>query len=92
VLLLLCPMRWYQQLSVSAQHQLDEAAWQATRLQRELAAQEDTRALTQLVQLGVQLVLPQEIDLAAFQGRVQPIRQLIEKKLPPALVETYLRG
>jgi TRAP-type C4-dicarboxylate transport system substrate-binding protein len=89
VLLLLCPMRWYQQLPVNARHQLDEAAWQATRYQRELAAQEDTRALTQLAQLGVQLVLPPEIDLAAFQDRVQPIRQRIESQLPPDLLDAF---
>ncbi len=90
VLLLLCPMRWYQGLSKVARQQLDEAASEATRLQRDLAAREDARALTQLTQLGVQVVLPQDMDLAAFRDRVQPIRQRIESQLSPALVEAYL--
>jgi len=91
VLLLLCPMRWYRDLSRAAQHQLEEAAWQATRLQRELAAQEDARALTQLAQLGVQVVLPEQMDLAAFRSRVHPIRRKIESQLPSALADAYLR-
>ena len=92
VLLLLCPMRWYQGLSDVVRQQLDETASEATRLQRDLAAREDARALTQLAQLGVQVVLPQDMDLAAFRDRVRPIRQLIESQLSPALVEAYLRG
>ena len=84
-------MRWYRDLLVAARHQLEEAARQATRLQRELAAQEDARALTQLAQLGVQLVLPQEMDLTAFHDRVQPIRRQLESQLPSALVDAYLR-
>lgn len=91
VLLLLCPMRWYRDLSRAAQHQLEEAARQATRLQRELAAQEDARALMQLAQLGVQLVLPEQMDLAAFRDRVLPIRRRIESQLPSELVGAYLR-
>jgi TRAP-type transport system periplasmic protein len=90
VLLLLCPMRWYRDLSRAAQHQLEEAARKATRLQRELAAQEDARALMQLAQLGVQVVLPQEMDLAAFQDHVKSIRQRIESQLDSALVDAYL--
>ena len=85
-------MRWYQGLSDVVRQQLDETASEATRLQRDLAAREDARALTQLAQLGVQVVLPQDMDLAAFRDRVRPIRQLIESQLSPALVEAYLRG
>ncbi len=89
VLLLLCPMRWYRELSDAARHLLEEAAWQATRLQRDLAANEDARALTQLTQLGVQVVLPQEMDLAAFQDCVKSIRQRIESQIPLALMNAY---
>ena len=92
VLLLLCPMRWYQGLPVGAQQQLDQAAWEATRLQRDLAAQEDAKAMTQLAQLGVHLVLPLAMDLPAFRDRVLPIRQRIERELEPALIDAYLRA
>ncbi|NBU43456.1 MAG: TRAP transporter substrate-binding protein [Betaproteobacteria bacterium] len=91
VLLLLCPMRWYEGLSDVARDQLDGAAAMATRLQRELAAREDDRALTQLARLGVHVLLPKDMDLAAFRDRVRPIRQRIEGQLPPALIEAYLR-
>jgi len=38
----------------------------------------------------VQVVLPQEMDLAAFQDRVKSIRQRIESQLDSALVDAYL--
>jgi TRAP-type C4-dicarboxylate transport system substrate-binding protein len=92
VLLLLCPMRWYQGLAATTQQQLEAAAWRATQMQRELAAQEDARAMAQLAQLGVQVELPQALDLVAFRRSVQSIRQRVESELPPALIDAYLRA
>lgn len=91
VVLLVCPLRWYQGLAAVRRQQLDEAAWQATCLQRTLAAQEDARALAQLEQLGVHVVQPQAMDLAAFRDRVAGIRQHMESQLEPALLSAYLR-
>ena len=92
VLLLLCPVRWYQGLAEATRLQLEAAAWRATQMQRELAAQEDARAMAQLAQLGVQVELPQALDLVAFRRSVQSIRQRVESELPPALVDAYLRA
>ena len=89
VLLLLCPMAWYQGLSDQARTSLESSARQATRLQRELAAQEDARALTRLTELGVHVVAQHEMDIQAFQARVAPIRQQVEARLPPSLVDAY---
>jgi TRAP-type C4-dicarboxylate transport system substrate-binding protein len=92
VLLLLCPMPWYQGLSHSARHRLMDASRQATQLQRSLAAQEDDRARTRLQQLGVQVVLPQDMDIAAFQSRVLPVRQQVEQQLSRELLNAYLNS
>ena len=89
VLLLLCPMEWYQRLPNSAREDLASSAHQATCLQRELAAQEDARALARLTELGVQIVMPQDMDIAAFRAKVAPVRRQVETHLPTALVQAY---
>ena len=89
VVLLLCPMRWYQALTATARHHLDEAARQASSLQRTLAAQEDARALEQMQQLGVNVVLPQAMDLAAFRARVSGVQAQMKSRLAPSLVQAY---
>ena len=89
VLLLLCPMEWYQRLPNSAREHLASSAQQATRLQRELAAQEDARALARLTELDVQIVKPQDMDIAAFRSKVAPVRKQVETHLPTELVQAY---
>lgn len=92
VLLLLCPMRWYLGLANGVRQQLDEVARQATRMQRELAAQEDARAMAHLAQRGVQVELPHDVDRAAFRRSVLPVRQRMESELPSSLIDAYLRA
>lgn len=89
VLLLLCPMGWYQGLSSSAREHLTSSAHQATLLQRELAAQEDDRALSRLLELDLKVLSSRDIDLDAFKSLVTPLRMQIEAGLPPELAHAY---
>jgi TRAP-type C4-dicarboxylate transport system substrate-binding protein len=91
VLLLLCPMSWYQSLNPAARQGLEEAARQATLLQRSLAAQEDARSLAQLHQQGIHVVMPPDMDLDAFRTCVWPVRQRVQQQLSPELQRAYLQ-
>jgi TRAP-type C4-dicarboxylate transport system substrate-binding protein len=90
VLLLLCPMAWYQKLSKHERLILDQVASQATAMQRQLAAQEDAKALGRLGDCGVRVIPPEAMDLEAFRARVSPVRRRMESTLPEALVRAYL--
>lgn len=88
-LLLLCPALWYGTLSQHEREQLHLAADHATRVQRELAAGEDVRAMTRLSELGVQVVPAAQIDLDGFRASVQGVRQAVLRDLPSRLVHAF---
>ncbi len=90
VLLLLCPRPWLKSLTASQTEALHRAVARATQRQRELAAAEDARALTQFKALGVQVVLPQSIDRAAMCAATTEVATTLRRNLPNPLVEAYL--
>lgn len=88
-LLLLCPAVWYRALSPQEREQLHEAADQATRVQRQLAAGEDERAMERLADLGVQVVPAGQIDLEEFRASVQGVSAAVVRDLPGPLVQAF---
>jgi TRAP-type C4-dicarboxylate transport system substrate-binding protein len=90
VLLLVCPQAWYQALTPQRQHALMAAVSHATALQRERAAAQDEVALAQLRQRDVQVLMPDQIDLAAMYGATAAVRQRLLSELPRELCQAYL--
>ncbi|MES2188078.1 MAG: TRAP transporter substrate-binding protein [Pseudomonadota bacterium] len=91
VLLLACNAKWFDGLSQSAQAAVQAAAREATLLQRERAAAEDARGMDFLASKGVQLVLPQDIDLAAMRECCAAVTAEACAGLPAPLVAAYGR-
>ena len=90
VLLLVCPQNWYAALPAARRSALDEAVARATQTQRELAAAQDHSAMAQLRQHGVQVLVPEDIDLAAMRAATAPITARLSRELPAALLQAYL--
>jgi TRAP-type C4-dicarboxylate transport system substrate-binding protein len=88
-LLLLCPAQWYRGLNPHERDQLRSAAGQATRLQRQMAAGEDQRALTRLAELGVEVVTADQIDLDGLRSSVRDVRSAVMRELPHRLVHSF---
>ena len=76
-------------LSPQEREQLHEAADQATRVQRQLAAGEDERAMERLADLGVQVVPAGQIDLEEFRASVQGVSAAVVRDLPGPLVQAF---
>jgi TRAP-type C4-dicarboxylate transport system substrate-binding protein len=90
VLLLVCNRAWFMGLAAREQEKVVNAAGEATRLQRALAANEDSQLAAYLAEQGVQVVHARDIDLVSMQ---QATRHIIERQrmtLPAELVRGYL--
>jgi TRAP-type C4-dicarboxylate transport system substrate-binding protein len=87
VVLLACHAAWHDALPAAARGALHEAAAQATGLQRRLAAEEDARALEALAREGIEVLRPEDIDMAAFRAACMPVAQAAARDLDPALLE-----
>lgn len=90
VLLVLCSRSWYDSLDSSRQQALLGAVEVATQQQRQAAAAEDARALAQLQDLGVQVLKPEVLDLAAMKLATAAVRQAHSQALPSELLRAYL--
>ena len=90
VLLLVCPRDWYAALPAAQRAALDAAVSLATAAQRERAAAQDRSALTQLQAHGVQVLAPDDIDLAAMRAATAPITARLRRELPAELLQAYL--
>lgn len=92
VLLLVCHCAWFDALTKPQQDVLQQAAFEATRQQRQDAAAEDARALVQLQGSGVQILGPHELDMAAMRRATAAVALAQRKALPQALLRAYLPG
>ncbi len=90
VLLLVCNKAWYQALTPAKKADLTTAAASATTLQRQLAAEADGLALVELRKLGVQVLGPNELDMAALREATAVVTQATRLSLSPALLSAYL--
>lgn len=89
VLLLACHAKWFDALPPEAQAAVQAAAREATLAQRAAAAAEDVRGLAFLADKGVQVVMPQDIDLAAMRECCKDVTAQACAHLPPELVAAY---
>jgi TRAP-type C4-dicarboxylate transport system substrate-binding protein len=89
VLLLLCPARWYDDLTAQDRAILQEAIAEVTPLQRSWAIEEDTRALDLLPGMGVQVLGPEQLDLSAFRAATASVHQAVCAELPRPLLDAF---
>ena len=90
VLLLVCPRAWHDQLTPTQREELDVAVADATRLQRNSAANQDASALDRLRSHGVQIAGGSSLDVAAFRQATEAVRQRYVSTLPSELMRAYL--
>ncbi len=91
VLLLVCPRPWLHSLNAAQRAALDAAVASATQQQRLSAAQEDTRALSELKALGVAVLPPEALDRSALRAACAALCEAQIRALPEALVQAYLQ-
>ena len=90
LLLLVCPRAWHEALDAAQLEALDAAVAEATRQQRAMARGQDDAALTALRGHGVQVLLPQDLDLPAMRAATAHASQRLRASLPNELVQAYL--
>lgn len=91
VLLLLCNQDWYNALTTQHKHALSAAATDATRRQRQLAAEADALALSELRSHGVEVLAPPELDMTSMREATLSVNRSARQTLPPALLQAYFR-
>jgi TRAP-type C4-dicarboxylate transport system substrate-binding protein len=89
VLLLVCSRSWYGALSQMQRDTLSQAVAVATGTQRHKAQAQDAIALAQLKKKGVQIVPPEDIDLAAMRRATQAVAQRQRESLSAELLAAY---
>jgi TRAP-type C4-dicarboxylate transport system substrate-binding protein len=92
VLLLVCPRDWYRGLGPSQRTVLDRAVERATATQRQQAASQDAAALEALRTRSIEVLGPQQVDLAAMRAAVEPLAARQRATLPAELLAAYLGG
>jgi TRAP-type C4-dicarboxylate transport system substrate-binding protein len=85
-----CPRAWHEALDAAQLDVLDAAVAAATGQQRALARDQDEAALTALRGHGVQVLLPQDLDLPAMRAATTHASQRLRASLPTELVQAYL--
>ena len=90
MLLLLCNQTWFASLSDSQQEALHEAATQATKQQRALAAQQDAALQKSLLTQGTQIISGSQLDLSQMQLATVYIVERERQKLSKHVVQHYL--
>jgi TRAP-type transport system periplasmic protein len=90
VALLLCHRAWFEGLTVKQKQALMTAADRANKVQRQLAAAEDQKALGILQRAGITVVIPEKIDLDAFKAAAQSIWHDVKPRISRELFKAYL--
>jgi len=90
VLLLVCPRAWHEALDATQLRALEAAVAAATSRQRALAQNQDEAALTALRAHGVQVLMPQDLDMPALRAATTHASQRLRERLPAELVQSYL--
>ena len=90
VVLLVCHRPWFESLTSLQQGLVRNAAQEATRLQRQLAAGEDARSLELLAEHGISVLMPDALDMASMRGATRSIVERERGEIEPALLNSYL--
>ena len=90
VLLLVCPLAWFNTLTQEERHLLTHAVNTSTALQRQLAAEQDAIALARMNDMGVSVLSKDALNMQAFQKCVESISLNARAKIPRDLLAAYL--
>jgi TRAP-type C4-dicarboxylate transport system substrate-binding protein len=90
VLLLVCPIAWYDTLDQAERQLVAHAVKTATALQRQLAAEQDAITLVRLQDIGVKVLTKDALDMQAFHKCVESISSNARAQIPKELIAAYL--
>jgi len=90
VLLLVCPLAWYDTLNQEERELLAHAVTTSTALQRQLAAEQDAITLARMQEMGVKVLSKDALDLKAFYKCVELVSLNARAQIPKDLLVAYL--
>ena len=90
VLLLVCPIAWYDTLDQEERQLVAHAVNTSTALQRQLAAEQDAIALVRMQDIGVKVLTKDALDMQAFHKCVESISLNARAQIPKDLIAAYL--
>ena len=90
VLLLVCPLAWYDTLNQEERQLLAHAVKASTALQRQLAAEQDAITLARMQDIGVKVLPKDALDMQAFHKSVESISLSARAQIPKDLLAAYL--
>lgn len=90
VLLLVCPLAWYDTLNQEERQLLAHAVKASTALQRQLAAEQDAITLVRMQDIGVKVLPKDALDMQAFHKSVESISLSARAQIPKDLLAAYL--
>jgi len=90
VLLLVCPIAWYDTLNQEERQLVAHAVNISTELQRQLAAEQDAIALVRMQDIGVKVLTKDALDMQAFHKCVESISLNARAQIPKDLIAAYL--
>ena len=90
VLLLVCPLAWYDTLNQEERELLAHASTASTVLQRQLAAEQDAITLARMQEMGVKVLTKDALDMQAFHKSVELVSLKARSQLPQNLLAVYL--
>ena len=90
VLLLVCPIAWYDTLDQEQRQLVAHAVNTSTALQRQLAAEQDAITLLRMQDIGVKVLTKDALDMQAFHKCVETISLNARAQIPKDLIAAYL--
>ena len=90
VLLLVCPIAWYDTLDQEERQLVAHAVNISTALQRQLAAAQDAITLVRMQDIGVKVLTKDALDMQAFHKCVESISLNARAQIPKDLIAAYL--
>ena len=90
VLLLVCPIAWYDTLDQEERQLVAHAVNISTALQRQLAAEQDAITLVRMQDIGVKVLTKDALDMQAFHKCVESISLNARAQIPKDLIAAYL--
>ena len=90
VLLLVCPIAWYDTLDQEERQLVAHAVNTSTALQRQLAAEQDAITLVRMQDIGVKVLTKDALDMQAFHKCVESISFNARAQIPKDLIAAYL--
>ncbi|RDI56795.1 TRAP transporter substrate-binding protein [Microvirga subterranea] len=89
VALLVCRASWFRALPLDVSTALSQAAAAATRMQRQLALEEDRIVLSRLLEFGVEIVSPDDLQMADFRSMAAPVLAAAMAEIDQPLMRAY---